>query len=294
MTAMKLEARAIAGGLMFGEGIRWLGSDAIVLSDMLGQRVVKIDVNSGLITGLLEVPSQPNGLVVMDDGALLVLSMFDRKILRLASGGHVEVMIDLESLTTGYLGDAVRSASGHLYVDDVGTRVLHGDKPAPIGRVIHISPEGQARSVLEGLAFPNGVAISADGRRLYLAESFKKTIDVYQITQDGALVDGRLLAKTPYPVDGVSLDDEDGVWACMPSGGVIHRIDPEGATTHEIFILGHEPIACSMGGPNGSTLCVTAVETLAGKNIFEEMMAKRVRASVFIVDTPFTKRAARP
>ncbi len=291
---IELEARKVAEGLLFGEGIRWLPDGTIVLSDMLGRRVVKVDPASGVVSGLLDVPEQPNGLVVLDDGAILVMSMFDRKVLELSADGAARVMADLEPITTGYLGDVVRSRTGRLYIDDVGTRVLHGDKPAPIGRVIHIPPGGSPRSVLENLAFPNGIAIAGDGERLYLTESFKKTIDIYRIAPDGALVEGRTLAQMEHPVDGLCLDEADGVWACMPSGGVIRRLDAGGASTHGVAIAGHEPIACALGGSGGATLCVTAIESLAGKNIFEEMMAKRVRASVFLVDAPYAKGDARP
>ncbi|MGH8598860.1 MAG: SMP-30/gluconolactonase/LRE family protein, partial [Gammaproteobacteria bacterium] len=55
-------ARKVAGGLLFGEGIRWTGS-AIVLSDMLGRRVVQVDPGSGTVTTLVEVENQPNGLI---------------------------------------------------------------------------------------------------------------------------------------------------------------------------------------------------------------------------------------
>ena len=55
-----------------------------------------------------------------------------------------------------------------------------------------------------------------------------------------------------------------------------------------------EPIACTIGGRNGRQLFISAIEALGGKNIFEEMMAKRVRANIWVADIPFDKGQARP
>lgn len=293
MQVQDIKVRKVAEGLIFGEGIRWLG-DRIVLSDMLGRRVVEVNPASGAIRTLLDVPEQPNGLVVLDDGAVLVLSMFDGKILRLDPEGGISAYADLRALMTGYLGDAVLHPGGGLYVDDVGTRVLHGEKPAPVGRLILVTPDGSARVVLEGLAFPNGVVISPDGLRLYLAQSHTRTIDVFDVAPDGGLSDRRRLIEFANNIDGVGIDDEEGVWPCLPTKREIVRVDPSGEVTHRIAMPGFEPIACSIGGPDGRTMCITAIEDIGEKNLFEEMMAKRVRASVWLAEVPYPKARARP
>jgi sugar lactone lactonase YvrE len=105
-------AEKIATGLIFGEGIRWTGSD-VVLSDMAGRRVVKLDSGSGDIEKLyaFEGDNRPNGLVCPDDGSILILSMIDRKILRFKDG-EVSVYADLSKVATGYLGDVVMDFRG--------------------------------------------------------------------------------------------------------------------------------------------------------------------------------------
>ncbi|MGR9092062.1 MAG: SMP-30/gluconolactonase/LRE family protein, partial [Gammaproteobacteria bacterium] len=96
-------AHRIASGLVFGEGIRWYGA-SIVLSDMLGKRVVNVDVTSGEVTTVVEIDTQPNGLIVRDDGSLLINSMFDCKLLEF-NAGKLSTYADLSSIATGYLGD---------------------------------------------------------------------------------------------------------------------------------------------------------------------------------------------
>ena len=77
-------ARKVASGLLFGEGIRWTGR-AIVLSDMLGKRVVQVDPLAGTVTTLVEIENQPNGLIVRADGSLR---------------SNIELMIKLPSART--------------------------------------------------------------------------------------------------------------------------------------------------------------------------------------------------
>ena len=289
----EIQATKIAGGLLFGEGIRWTGS-SIVLSDMLAGKVVNIDVDSGVVTTLVEIENQPNGLIVLADGALIINSMFDAKLLKL-SQGKLETYADLSALVTGYLGDIVQDAPGGFYVDDVGARVLHGEKPAP-GRLIYVGPDGKQKCVADKLAFANGVVISPDGQRLYLAETMISTIKVYDIAADGSLSVGRVFADLSdlSRIDGMTMDAEEGCWACLLDSDRVLRVDRHGQRTHAVVIPGGEPIACTIGGSDGQHMYVTAIEALHGKNIFEEMMARRVRANLWCAPVPFAKGTARP
>lgn len=272
MAEISIDARKVADGLIFGEGIRWLG-DRIVLSDMIGKRVVSVDPATAEVATLLDVPEQPNGLVVTEAGDLLVLSMFDRKILKRAADGTVSELFDLSHIATGYLGDVVQDAQGNLYVDDVGSRVLHGEPPAANGRVIRISTDGRIKEVLTGAGFPNGIVISADGKRLYLSQSLKQpyTIFAYDIADDGSLSGERPFVSPPAPTDGMGIDDDDGVWCCVAAGDAgVYRYSRDGTLTHIIRIPDCEPIACSIGGPDGRTMAITGIKALHGKNILRK------------------------
>lgn len=295
MSPIELTPRKVADGLLFGEGIRWMG-ERIVLSDMLGLVVLAVDPSSGRKETLARVPEQPNGLVVDRDGSLLILSMFDRKVLRRHAEGSIVEFADLSSIATGYLGDAVQDAAGNLYVDDVGRRVLHGEAPAPVGQVILVRPDGSAEAILKDLAFPNGIALSADGKRLYLVQSVSAPpgITVHGVANDGSLDQGQQFVTTDTGTDGIGIDDDEGIWACMIRDEAIVRFDREGQVTHRVVMTGYDPVACSIGGSNGRTMCITAMKSIGEKNIFEEMVAKRVESSVFVVDVPFPKMRARP
>ena len=284
---IEITAEKITDGLIFGEGIRWNGSE-IVLSDMIGKRVVKIDPSSGGIETVLEVENQPNGLVCLEDGSLLILSMFDNKVLKLKDG-DVSVYADLSHVATGYMGDAVMDTQGNLYVDDVGSRVFHGEPPGPNGRVILVRPNGEISVVLENLAFPNGITISPDGKKFYLNESFKGSVFVYDIEADGGLSGRRLLAELG-PVDGMAIDDEGGIWPCLVSGNDIVRLDVDGNVTHKITIPGMNPVSNIIGGPDGKTMYITVKdETKEGEEPFEKIVKGLTKTSIWKASVPFAK-----
>ena len=289
----EIKAKKIATGLMFGEGIRWTGT-SIVLSDMLEKKVVNVDVSTGKVTTLVEIENQPNGLIVLADGSLMINSMFDTKLLKLTNG-KLDTYADLSALATGYLGDIVDDRRGGFYVDDVGARVLHGEKLRP-GRLIYVAPDRTIKSVAEGLAFANGVVISPDGARLYLAETMISAIKVYDIGSDGSLSEGRVMADLSdvSRIDGMAMDSEESCWACLIDSDRVLRVTRHGERTHAVVIPGGEPVACTIGGPDGQHLYVAAIEALHGKNIFEEMMARRVRANIWCAPIPFSKGLARP
>lgn len=290
---LEIVARKVASGLLFGEGIRWR-DPGLVLSDMLGKRVVQVDPYAGTVTTLVEIENQPNGLIALADGSLLINSMFDCKLLSWRAGALSEYC-DLSALASGYLGDIVDDGRGGYYVDDVGARVLHGEKPAP-GRLLYVAPDRSVRVAKDQLAFANGVVISPDGARLYLAETMISTIKVYNIEAEGALGAGRVFAEFAGEsrIDGMTMDGDEGCWACLLDTDRVVRIARDGRRTHTIVVPDSEPIACTIGGRSGREIFITAIESLAGKNIFEEMMAKRVRANVWVADIAFEKGGARP
>lgn len=286
-------ARKLASGLLFGEGIRWNGR-AVVLSDMLGKRVVEVDPDTGVVSTVVEIENQPNGLIVQADGSLLINSMFDCKILSLVNG-QLSEYCDLSQHATGYLGDIVNDQHGGYYVDDVGARVLHGEKPAP-GRLLYVNAARQVSVARDELAFANGVVISPDGAHLYLAETMISAIKRYEIQSAGILGAGEVFAdfSGESRIDGMTMDGDEGCWACLLDTDRVMRVAKDGSRSHAVVVPDSEPVACTIGGRSGREMFITAIESLAGKNIFEEMMAKRVRANIWVADIPFAKGSARP
>jgi sugar lactone lactonase YvrE len=105
----------------------------------------------------------------------------------------------------------VVDARGNAYVNNIGFD-FPGGEPAP-GSVVLVTPEGAVRMVADELAFPNGMAITADGSALIVAESHGNRLTAYDIGQDGDLANRRMWADTgdDHP-DGICVDAEGAIW----------------------------------------------------------------------------------
>lgn len=271
----EIVAERIAGGFLFGEGPRMFAGD-LVFSDMIGKKVLRWDRDSDELVTLFEVEGQPNGLSVLPDGRLVIASMFDGCIY-VADGDRLELYADLSDVVTGYLGDMAVDAVGRIYVDDTGSRVLHGE-PLDIrpGRLLMVDEAGRGRVVIENLSFPNGLAISSDGQMLMLVQSGLATVEQCRIAANGDLGELRPFARQLG--DGLAIEPDGGLWVCDPGGGRgVARYDKAGRLTARVVVEEADTIACAVDTEN-QVLYIVGIERLArGVDLFEEMAAGRTR-----------------
>ena len=245
--------------LWFGEGPRW-HEGRLWFSDMHAHEVAAV-TPEGERERIVSVDGRPSGLGWLPDGRLLVVSMEDRKILRLDPGGLVEYA-DLSALATWHCNDMVVDSQGRAYVGNFGSEM--GDVSA---NLVLVSPDGAVRVVAEDLAFPNGSVITPDGSTLIVAETWGLRLTAFDIQADGSLADRRLWAELDVPPDGICLDAEGAIWVAaitfepdgmgadveLASGGFV-RVAEGGAELARIASRDRSGFACMLGGPDGRTL----------------------------------------
>ena len=239
-------------GLVFPEGPRW-HDGKLWFSDMHGPRVMTVDL-AGQSEEVVEVPGQPSGLGWTPDGKLLVVSMTDRRLLRLEADGLVEVA-DLASLASFHCNDMVVDAHGRAYIGNFGFD-LDGQGQFATAALIVVEPDGRARIAADELAFPNGSVITPDGRTLIVGESFASRLTAFEIAPDGSLGGRRQWAKLEGAVpDGICLDAEGAVWVASPVSNELLRVR-EGGEVLDRIPTSQSAIACMLGGPERRMLFV--------------------------------------
>ena len=241
----------VLDGLDFPECPRW-HDGRLFFSDQHARRVCAMDTD-GKLEEIIDVIGQPSGLGWMPDGRMLVVSMHERRVLRLDGGTLVEHS-DLSQLAPSQCNDMVVAASGRAYVGNFGFDIYTGEQPCETV-VIAVEPDGTARVAAENVAFPNGSVITPDGRTLLVGESMGRRIRAYDIAPDGSLSNARVWAQIEKgTVDGMCLDAEGAVWVADPGGGVCRRVVEGGAVLDEV--QGSHPgvYACMLGGEDRRTL----------------------------------------
>jgi len=244
--------------LVFPEGPRW-HDDRLWFSDQHDKRVVATDTD-GKAETIVEVPRQPSGLGWLPDGRLLVVSMLDRRVLRM-EGNELQEHADLSTLAPGACNDMVVDHNGRAYVGNFGFDMYGGETPAETN-LIAIEPDGTASTAAEGLAFPNGSVITEDGATLLVGESMAARISAFDIAPDGTLANRREWAKLHgATVDGMCLDAEGAVWAACPFTGRVLRIREGGEVLEEVKVTHPGAFACMLGGIGRTTLFVCTAPT---------------------------------
>ncbi len=248
---MTREARLILDGLIFPEGPRWF-EGRLWFSDMHAHEVVAVTPDGERET-IVEVPNQPSGLGFLPDGRLLIVSMLDRKLLRLDPDGLWDVA-DLSTLAPFHCNDMVTDADGNSYIGNFGFDLIAGDAPKSTNMLL-VTPDGNASVVADGLQFPNGTVITPDGKTLIVAESWGQRLTAFDIESDATLSNQRVWADLGFPPDGICLDAEGAIWVAVPTNpGALVRVDSGGDILERIPVSDMGVFACMLGGPDRKTL----------------------------------------
>jgi sugar lactone lactonase YvrE len=261
--------RVLLEGIVFPEGPRWR-EGRLYFSDIHAAKVIAVDMR-GKSETIADVPERPSGLGFLPDGRLLVVSMRDRKLLRVDHDGLATVA-DLSRYAAGDANDMVVDAFGRAYIGNFGFDLFAGAEPRPACLVM-VEPGGRVRVVAEDLQFPNGAVISPDGKTLILAETFAGRLTAFDVAEDGTLSRRRVFAALgERQPDGICLDAEGAVWASCFGQDEFLRVREGGEIVGRVALTGRRAVACMLGGPDKKTLfCLTAettVEDLAqGKSV---------------------------
>jgi sugar lactone lactonase YvrE len=273
---MDTEAKLLLGGLIFPE---W-HEGKIWFSDMHGLRVMTVGLD-GKSASIVDVPGQPGGLGWLPDGRLTVVSQTDRRLWRLDPSGLVEVA-DLSRMVPVSCNDMVVDRHGRAYIGHFGAQTSTKPSSWSPAEIISVTRDGVVRVAADKLSFPNGMAITPDGRTLIVAESFAAQLSAFKIETDGSLTGRRVWAALPGIMpDGICLDAEGAAWVATCGNEVI-RVREGGEIVARVK-SSTRAFACMLGGLDRRMLFVLAAESFVAQEV---KLKKSGRIEVAGVDVP--------
>jgi sugar lactone lactonase YvrE len=271
--------------LCFGEGPRWRADEQrLWFSDMHDHRVLAVDL-AGNVETICELSDAPSGLGFLpaeQGGNLLIVSMVERKLLRLENDGSLACVADLSDIAPFHCNDMVVDAQGNAYVGNFGFD-LHGGAEHAKTNLARVTPQGEVSVVADELGFPNGSVITPDGRTLIVGETFGGCLSAFDIAPDGSLENRRVWAEVHGAVaDGICLDAEGAIWLASPVSAEVVRIR-EGGEVAARLAVETQAFACMLGGPERRHLFVCT----AADSSPEKCTASRSgRIEFALVDVP--------
>ena len=262
---MEYQGSVLREGLYFGECPRW-HDGRLWYSDFYDHAVHAL-APGGADERVVEVAGQPSGLGWLPDGSLLIVSMLDRRVLRLGVDGSLGGHADLAEWAPFHCNDMVVDAVGRAYVGNFGYDVfafLAGEPVEPRPTVlIRVDPGGQVSVVADDLGFPNGTVITPDGGTMIVAESGTRRLTAFDISGAGGLSNRRVWADLePHQIrpDGICLDASGALWVASPADMAAVRV-AEGGELLDTVRFSQRCIACMLGGPDGRELFAMTVPT---------------------------------
>ena len=178
--------------------------------------------------------------------------MTDEGLERLEPDGSLVPHADLSDLGVGGFNEVVVDGRGNIYVNG-GVDFLPGEGK-PTGIIALVTPDGSARQVAEGIAFPNGMVVTPDNSTLIIAESFAARLTAFDIADDGRLSNRRVWADDVGP-DGICMDAEGAIWTGVGGfgGNLVGRVRDGGEVLEQVRV-GMPCFACMLGGEDRETL----------------------------------------
>lgn len=270
------EVLRLATGMGFTEGPVWLPAErALVFSDIPNRRLMRWSETEGLTT--YEERPNPNGNLLDLEGRLLTCQHGARNLVRRERDGSLTVLADaFEGQRLNSPNDVAVDSEGVLWFTDPpwGLPQLSVGKELEGQFVFRLDPEtGALAAVLRGHAMPNGIAISPDGRRLYVADTGghprladaslhdrPATLSAYEFVGQGQ---GQGLAAEPVwsvetRCDGMCIDERGNIYA---TGESVTIWSPDGLLLGSIEVP-EQPANVCFGGDDGRTLFITARTSL--------------------------------
>jgi sugar lactone lactonase YvrE len=252
-TYEELMTKILVPDLRFPEGLRWHAGQ-LWFSDFVLRKVFAMSAN-GCIEEQAHVPGQPSGLGFAPDGSTRVVSMLDRKLLRI-DGGDLQVVAALDRLAVGPCNDMVMDVLGNAYIGCFGYECWY-ERPTleAVGPLLWVGADGRSRVAARDLACANGMVLTDGGRRLVVAETLACRLTVFDVAADGGLSGRRVFADLDGGrPDGICADRDGNIWvACVTEEEF--RLVREGGEVLDIRRTpGRWAVTCVLGGDDGLRL----------------------------------------
>jgi gluconolactonase len=254
----------VAGGFGFTEGPVWDPAGFLYVSDETLNRIFRVYPDGR--KQVLLLLGDPDGNTFDRQQRLLDCASVLRAIIRIAPQGQYTVLADrYQGKRFNSPNDVVLGPDGAIYFTDP-TLDLPKDQKQEISfqGVYRLDSKGGVRLLTSELSQPNGLAFTPDGKRLFVDDSEKRNIRVYDVGRGGTLSRGRIFGEEPGgPDDGVPdgmrFDRRGNLFVTGPKG--IWVWDSAGHHLGTI-VLPEQPANLAWGDKDYGTLYITATTSV--------------------------------
>lgn len=260
----------LATGFEFVEGPVWNGPGGfLIFSDIIGDAMYRWTGVDG-ITVFRQPSNMANGNAFDHHGRLVTCEHATSRLVRLEHDGSIRVLAShYDGKELNSPNDVVVKGDGSIYFTDPdsGRKDPWGvprERDLPFCGVYRLSPDGELTLLVDDFVIPNGLCFSLDESHLFVNDTARRHIRLFDVRSDGTITGGEVWADVggvegERPPDGMKIDTQGNLFCTGPGG--IHVFAADGARIGVIRVP--ENVAnFAWGDSDLQSLFITASQSL--------------------------------
>jgi gluconolactonase len=274
------ELERLGTGFTFTEGPLWNPDGFLLFSDMPGDVRRRWDAESG-VTEVANPSNKGNGMTFDLDGRLVVCEHVTSSVVRMdpdgTGSGREVIASHYEGRELNSPNDVVVKSDGSIYFSDPTYGRMPGfgierEQDLDFQGVYRIpAGDGDPKLLVDDFDQPNGLCFSTDESLLYINDTTRAHIRVFDVAADGTISNSRVLADGIGSgdlaigdlVDGMKLDERGNIWVTGPGGVCVFSPEGEHIGTVEVpENVGNINWARPPGGPDWNWLFIPATTSV--------------------------------
>ena len=251
-----------ASGFDFPEGPSFDRTGNLYVTDSQRGAVIRVSPAGGTSV-FVESKGGPNGSAFHKNGNLYAAEPGGKRIIEINPDGVLQIIANkFEDKPLLAPNDITFDMEGAAYFSDPGESRLDN----PFGRVFRIQPTGNLALIADKMAYPNGLAISPDGKHLIVAETFSEKLHRFSLDESGNTIGREEFAyvgtghDNEVGPDGMAFDEAGYLYVAIFGGGVVAVVSPDGDVIDHIPAGGLRPTNVAFGGEDNRYLFITETE----------------------------------